>query len=95
VPISAIENLTGQLAARARDEFRVLAAATRVKGTNEKAGRAQVRLTHLVAKHFILSVQRAHRGEANFVRQQGGLMNAALVKQSMRLFAEEVMPHFR
>jgi hypothetical protein len=28
-----------------------------------------VRLTHLVAKHFILSAQRAHRGEANFARQ--------------------------
>jgi hypothetical protein len=69
VPISAIESLTAQLAARARDEFRVLAAATRVEGANEKAGRAQVRLTHLVAKHFILSVQRAHRGEANFARQ--------------------------
>ena len=26
---------------------------------------------------------------------QGGLMDPALVKQSMRLFAQEVMPHFR
>ncbi len=26
---------------------------------------------------------------------QGGLMDPALVKKSMRLFAEEVMPHFR
>jgi hypothetical protein len=68
-PMSAIESLTAQLAARARDEFRVLAAATRIEETNEKAGRAQVRLTHLVAKHFILSVQRAHQGEANFARQ--------------------------
>jgi hypothetical protein len=69
VPISAIESLTAQLTARVRDEFRVLAAAHRIEETNEKAGRAQVRLTHLVAKHFILSVQRAHRGEANFARQ--------------------------
>jgi hypothetical protein len=69
VPIPAIESLTAQLTARARDELRVLAAATRIEETNEKAGRAQLRLTHLVAKHFILSVQRAHRGEANFARQ--------------------------
>jgi hypothetical protein len=26
---------------------------------------------------------------------QGGLMDPALVKQSMTLFAQEVMPHFR
>jgi hypothetical protein len=69
VTTSAIESLTAQLAARARDEFRVLAAAGRIEEINEKAGRAQARLTHLVAKHFILSAQRAHRGETNFARQ--------------------------
>jgi hypothetical protein len=26
---------------------------------------------------------------------QGGLMDPALVKQSMTLFAQEIMPHFR
>jgi superfamily II DNA or RNA helicase len=69
VPVPAMETLTAQLAARARDEFRVLAAAPRIEETNETAGRAQVRLTHLIAKHFILSTQRAHRGELNFARQ--------------------------
>jgi hypothetical protein len=69
VPPSAVESLTAQLAARARDEFKVLAAAQRIEESNEAAGRAQLRLTHLVARHFILSVQRAHRGEANFARQ--------------------------
>jgi len=69
VPPSAAEDLTTRLVGRARDEFRVLAAARRIEEANEKAARAQVRLTHLVARHFILSVQRAHRGEANFRRQ--------------------------
>jgi hypothetical protein len=69
VPISAIEASTAQLAARAREEFRLLAAARRIEEINETAGRAQARLTRLIAKHFILSAQRAHRGEANFARQ--------------------------
>jgi hypothetical protein len=69
VPVPAIEILTAQLAARAGDEFRVLAAAPRIEEANERAGRAQVRLTHLIAKHFILSTQRAHRAEPNFARQ--------------------------
>jgi hypothetical protein len=69
VPMSAIESFTAELTTRARDEFRVLAAARRIEEANEKAGRAQLRLTHLVARHFILSVQRAHRGEPNFARQ--------------------------
>jgi hypothetical protein len=69
VQMAAIESFTADLVARARDEFRVLAAASRIEETNEKAGRAQLRLTHLVAKHFIFSVQRSHRGEANFARQ--------------------------
>jgi len=69
VPASAVEELTAKLAARARDEFRVLAAAGRIEEANQKAARAQFRLTHLVAKHFILSVQRAHRGETNWSRQ--------------------------
>jgi superfamily II DNA or RNA helicase len=69
VPTSAVQDLMAQLAARARDEFRVLAAARRIEEVNEKAGRAQFRLTHLVAKHFIQSVQRAHRGETNWSRQ--------------------------
>jgi hypothetical protein len=86
VPTSAIENLTAQLAARARDEFRVLAAATRIEEANEKAGRVQLRLTHLVAKHFILSAQRAHRGEANFARQLAVLDD--IVKNS----AEQRLP---
>jgi hypothetical protein len=63
VPTSAIESLKAQLAAGAMDEFRLLAASTRIEEANEKAGRAQLRLTHLIAKHFILSVQRAHRGK--------------------------------
>jgi len=69
VPIAATESLSARLAARARDEFRVLAAARRIEEANERAGRAQFLLTHLVARHFILSVQRAQRGEANFSRQ--------------------------
>ena len=69
VPIAATESLSARLATRARDEFRVLAAARRIEEANERAGRAQFLLTHLVAKHFILSVQRAHRGEVNFSRQ--------------------------
>jgi hypothetical protein len=46
-----------------------MAAAPRIEEINDKARKAQTRLTHLVAKHFILSVQRAQRGEANFARQ--------------------------
>jgi hypothetical protein len=69
VPLSAVEDLGAQLAGRARDEFRVLAAASRIEEANGRAGRAQLRLTHLVARHFILSVQRAHRGETNWSRQ--------------------------
>lgn len=69
MPVSAIEAFTARLAARAREEFRLFAAARRIEEINEIAGRAQARLTRLVAKHFILSAQRAHRGEANFARQ--------------------------
>jgi superfamily II DNA or RNA helicase len=69
VPVAAVESLTEKLAARAREEFRILAAASRIEEINAKAARAQRRLTHLVAKHFILSVQRAHRGDTNFARQ--------------------------
>jgi superfamily II DNA or RNA helicase len=69
VPEAAVETLAAELAWRARDEFRVLAAARDIEDINERAGRAQLKLTHLVARHFILSVQRAHRGEANFARQ--------------------------
>jgi hypothetical protein len=29
------------------------------------------------------------------ISNQGGLMNPSLVKQSMTLFAQEVMPHLR
>jgi hypothetical protein len=36
VPTSAIVNLKVQLAARARDEFRVVAAATRIEEANER-----------------------------------------------------------
>lgn len=68
-PASAVEDLTAKLAARARDEFRVFAAAGRIEEANQKAGGAQFRLTHLVAKHFVLSVQRAHRGESNWSHQ--------------------------
>jgi hypothetical protein len=85
VTTSAIEHFTAQLAARARDEFRVLAAATRIEEANEKAGRAQLRLTHLVAKHFILSAQRAHRGEANFARQLAVLDNIVENSAEQRL----------
>jgi superfamily II DNA or RNA helicase len=69
VPASAMEAFTAQLSAQAKEEFRLLAAARRIEEINETAGRAQARLTRLVAKHFILSAQRAHRGEANFARQ--------------------------
>jgi hypothetical protein len=69
VPADAIEKLTAQLAEVAKDEFRVFAAAARIEEINEKAARAQTRFAHLVARHFILSVQRAHRGEASFARQ--------------------------
>jgi hypothetical protein len=73
MPVSAIDAFTGQLAARARQEFRLLAAARRIEEINEAAGRAQARLTRLIAKHFILSAQREHRGEANFARQLAAL----------------------
>jgi hypothetical protein len=69
VPMAAVESLTDQLTARAKEEFRVLAAAGRIEEMNLRAKRAQTRLTHLVAKHLILSVQSARRGEANFARQ--------------------------
>ncbi len=69
VPAAAVESLTAGLAARAREEFRVLAAARTIEELNEKAAHAQRRPTYLVAKSFVLSVQRAHRGEANFARQ--------------------------
>jgi hypothetical protein len=69
VPAAAVETLAAELAQRARDEFWVLAAARDIEDVNERAGRAQLRLTHLVARHFIMSVQRVHRGEANFARQ--------------------------
>jgi hypothetical protein len=69
VPVAAAERLEAQLSARARDDFRVLTAAQRIEEANRKAARAQFRLTHLVAKNFILSVQGAHRGEANWSRQ--------------------------
>jgi hypothetical protein len=73
VPISATESLSARLATCARDEFRVLAAARRIEEANERASRAQLLLTHLVARHFILSVQGAHRGEVNFSRQLAAL----------------------
>jgi hypothetical protein len=69
VPVMAIESFSNQLAAIVRDEFRVFAAAHRIEDINEKAGRAQMPLTHLVAKEFILPTQRAYRGEANFSKQ--------------------------
>jgi hypothetical protein len=85
VPMSAIESLTVQLAARAREEFRVVAAAERIEEANEKPGRAQLRLTHLVARHFILSVQRAHRGEPNFARQLAVLDEIVETRPEQRL----------
>jgi hypothetical protein len=45
VPLSAVESLTAQLAARAGDEFRILAAAPRIEEANQKAGRAQFLLS--------------------------------------------------
>jgi hypothetical protein len=69
VPIAAIEDLRDRLRASARNDFGLLAAVARIEETNEAAGRAQEHLTRLVAKHFILSVQRARRAEANFARQ--------------------------
>jgi hypothetical protein len=69
--VTSIENFTDQLAAQVRDEFRLLTAAPRIEEINDRARKAQTRLTHLVAKHFILSLQQAHRGEANFARQLG------------------------
>lgn len=75
VPAEAIEILRHILSTGVREEFRLLAAASRIKEMNEKAARAQTRLAHVVAKHFILSVQRAHRGDANFARQLAVLDN--------------------
>jgi superfamily II DNA or RNA helicase len=69
VPPGAIEHLKVELSARARSEFALLNATRHIEEANERAGRAQLRLTHLVAKHFILSVQAARRGEANFAAQ--------------------------
>jgi hypothetical protein len=85
VPMTAIESLTHQIAVIARDEFRVLAAAHRIEEINVKAGRAKTRLTHLVAKHFILSAQAAHRGEANFWRQLDVLDEIVETRPEQRL----------
>jgi superfamily II DNA or RNA helicase len=86
VPPSAIESLRAHLAACAKDEFRVLAAARRIEEINERAGRAQLCLTHLVAKHFILSARRAHRDEANFARQ------LAVLDEIVKSSAEQRLP---
>jgi hypothetical protein len=69
VPCEALDNVRAELAIRAGKDFQLLAAARRIEEANEAAGRSQARLTRLVARHFILSAQRARRGEANFWRQ--------------------------
>ena len=69
VPAAAVEALADRLRALAREEFALLTAAARIEQANEASGRAQEHLTRLVARNFILSVQRDHRGEANFARQ--------------------------
>jgi hypothetical protein len=69
VPPAAIEDLHERLRAVARNEFGLLEAVPRIEAANETAGRAQGRLTRLVAKHFILSMQAARRSDTNFARQ--------------------------
>jgi hypothetical protein len=85
VPPAAIEDLRERLGALARDEFGLLAAAPRTDAANETAGRAQGRLTRLVAKHFILSMQAARRSDANFARQLAILDELAEDRAELRL----------
>jgi hypothetical protein len=85
VPPAAIEDLRERLHALARTEFGLLGAATRIEQANEAAGKAQNRLTRLVAKHFILSMQAARRGEANFARQFDILDELAEERPELRL----------
>jgi superfamily II DNA or RNA helicase len=85
VPATAVEELRERLRALARDEFGLLAAAPRIEAANETAGRAQGRLTRLVAKHFILSMQAARRGETNFARQLAVLDELAEDRAELRL----------
>lgn len=85
VPPEAVEELRERLHALARDEFGLLATAPRIEAANEAAGRAQGRLTRLVAKHFILSMQAARRGEANFARQLDILDELAADRAELRL----------
>jgi superfamily II DNA or RNA helicase len=85
VPASAVDRLRVELAARAREEFRLLAAAERIEKANEAAGRAQARLTRLVARYFILSAQRTHRSETSFARQLAILDEIAKERVELRL----------
>jgi hypothetical protein len=85
VPASAVDRLRAEFVARAREEFRLLAAAERIEKANEAAGRAQARLTRLVAKYFILCAQRAHRGETSFARQLAVLDEIAKERVELRL----------
>jgi hypothetical protein len=84
VPTSDAQRLTGELVARAREEFQLLAAAERVETVNQSAGRAQARLTRLVAKHFILSAQ-TYRGETSFARQLNILDEITKERAELRL----------
>jgi hypothetical protein len=85
VPPAAVEDLRERLHKLVRNEFPLLAAAPRIEAANATAGRAQGRLTRLVAKHFILSMQAARRGEANFARQLAILDELAEDRAELRL----------
>ncbi len=85
VPPAAVEELRERLHTLARDEFGLVAAAPRIEAVNVTAGRSQAHLTRLVAKHFILSMQAARRGEANFARQLDILDELAADRAELRL----------
>jgi hypothetical protein len=85
VPPAAIEDLHERLRAVARNEFGLLEAVPRIEAANETAGRAQGRLTRLVAKHFILSMQAARRSDTNFARQLAILDELAEDRAELRL----------
>ena len=64
--VAALRRAAGETSAGATGKARCVAVAG-IEEANERA--AQFLLTHRAARHFILSVQRAHRGQPNFSRQ--------------------------